>query len=198
VKNVNGQNNGIQIGEGTGGLCYNNYIKGGFGSGLIVLGLGDNTVYNNIVINAGGFGIFCDDRYTAGTGFNFVNNTIINPGSDGIRLYADNSVLNNTIVNNLIANPCSYGKYTSPRTTSDSYVYLLNSSVKVKISNNWNTQATLLATYFTLGNFSSAILTNCPLVDRGANVSVYGVNVDFKNAARPLGLANDIGAVEYK
>ncbi|HEY9490209.1 MAG TPA: hypothetical protein VIQ51_17855, partial [Chryseosolibacter sp.] len=46
LANVQAQNNGIQIGVGTGGVCYNNLIKGGKGNGMIVLGLGDNLIYN--------------------------------------------------------------------------------------------------------------------------------------------------------
>jgi hypothetical protein len=198
VANVNAQNNGIQIGEGTGGLCYNNYVKGGKGTGIIVLGLGDNVVFNNIIINAGGFGIFCDDRYSPGPGFKLVNNTIVNPLSDGIRIYADLANLNNVIQNNLIANPGSYGKYASPRTTADSYVYKLSSAVKLTISNNWYTQANQLANYLVLGSFSTSLLTNCPVVDRGISVSAFGVNKDFQNTNRPLGLSNDIGALEYR
>lgn len=198
VANVNSQNNGIQIGEGTGGLCYNNYVKGGKGTGIIVLGLGDNTVYNNIIVNPGGFGIFCDDRYSPGSGFKFLNNTIVNPASDGIRIYADLPNLNNVIQNNLIANPGSYTSYSYPRSGNDSYVYVLNSSVKLTISNNWYTRATLLANYLNLGSFSDAILINCPLVDRGTNLSSRGVTNDFLKTNRPRGLSHDIGAVEYR
>src|SRR5690606_8042497 len=78
------QNNGIQIGEGTGGKCYNNLVKNGPGNGIICLGLGDNVVYNNLIINAGSNGIFCDERYTTGNFYKFINNTIVNPGADGV------------------------------------------------------------------------------------------------------------------
>jgi hypothetical protein len=47
---ASGQNNGIQIGEGTGGKCYNNLLKNAPGNGIIVLGLGDNQVYNNLLL----------------------------------------------------------------------------------------------------------------------------------------------------
>ncbi len=56
---------------------------------MIVLGYGDNVIFNNIIIDAGKNAIFCDERYTKGDGFKFINNTIINPGMDGILIYAD-------------------------------------------------------------------------------------------------------------
>jgi hypothetical protein len=193
--NVNVQNNGIQIGEGTGGLCYNNHIKNavGTGAGIILLGLGDNVVFNNIILNSKGYGIFADSRYTPGPGFKIVNNDIINPKLEGVRLYAAGSQYHHYVMNNLIANSGTYATL-----GSNSYVHLLNSSVVATVTNNWNTQATLLANYLQFGAISTQILVNCPLVDRGASVSAYGVTKDFNNGARPLGLGYDIGAIEYK
>ena len=54
--------NGIQLGEGTGGKCYNNSIKNSYANGMIVLGLGDNVIFNNIIVNSGGQGAFIDSR----------------------------------------------------------------------------------------------------------------------------------------
>lgn len=196
TKNVNVQNNGIQIGEGTGGLCYNNHIKNGVGTGagIILLGLGDNVVFNNIILNSKGYGIFADSRYTPGPGFKILNNDIINPALEGIRLYAAGSQYHHYVMNNLIAN---VGNYATMGATN-AYVHPLNSSVVATVSNNWNTQATLLANYLQYGSFSTQILVNCMLVDRGSNVSSYGVTKDFNNGGRPLGLGYDIGAVEYR
>jgi hypothetical protein len=75
---ASGQNNGIQIGEGTGGKCYNNLIKNAPGNGIIVLGLGDNLVYNNYIINSGeswNFRRF--EIHPRALTFRFINNTII-------------------------------------------------------------------------------------------------------------------------
>ena len=66
---ANDQDNGIQIGEGTGGKCYNNLVMSAPGNGIIVLGLGDNLVFNNIILNSGDNGIFADSRYNAGAKF---------------------------------------------------------------------------------------------------------------------------------
>ncbi len=114
-------------------------IKTGPGNGMVVLGLGDNVIHDNIIVNAGAIGIFCDERYTPGPGFKFLNNTIIAPGQDGIRIYAD-LVPMNVIMNNIIVSPGSYGTYKSPRTTADAYVYKLSNNVKLTMSNNYFTQ----------------------------------------------------------
>lgn len=202
TKNINSQNNGIQIGEGSGGLCYNNYVKSGKGNGIIVLGIGDNVVFNNIIVNPGIAGIFCDDRYTTGTGFKFMNNTIVNPVGDGIRLYADLASLSNVVMNNLISNPGSFNTYetdNTPRTgQNDAYLYLLSKNVKVSQSNNFYTRNTSLANYLNLGSFSTTLTSVCSIVDKGANTSSSGVKFDFALKARPAGGVFDIGAVEYK
>lgn len=199
--NTAGQNNGIQIGEGTGGKCYNNHIKSGRGNGLIVLGIADNVIFNNIILNAGLSGIFCDDRATIGTGFQFINNTIVNPMQDGIRLYADAPGMNNHLKNNLIANPGSFDVYENDNTArtgqNDSYIYLLSSSVHVHLSNNFMTRASQLADYLNYGNFNPIITTSCAIKNRGTNPTSYGVTFDLRRTSRPYAGGYDIGAVEY-
>jgi hypothetical protein len=207
------QNNGIQIGEGTGGKCYNNYIHSGTGNGIIVLGIGDNVLFNNIIVNAGGFGIFCDERYVTGDGFNFINNTIINPGRDGIRLYAD-QVRANVVINNLIVNPGSYDEYELDKTArvgNDAYLYLLNTKVKVLKSKNFFTRemvgeprkcGELLPD---LSGLESVVLDGLlntgsakpRYVDAGEDVSARGITFDFFNRPRPSGKGYDIGAIEF-
>jgi hypothetical protein len=208
------QNNGIQIGEGTGGLCYNNYIHSGAGNGIIVLGIGDNVVFNNIIVNAGGFGIFCDDRYVTGSGFSFINNTIIHPKRDGIRLYAD-QVKANSVINNLIVNPGSYDEYELDKTSrvgNDSYLYLLSANVKVNKAKNYFTRETigvprkcgdLLPDLAGLQGLLLDGLLNSrsakpKYVDAGDDVSARGVTFDFFNRPRPSGKGYDIGAIEFE
>ncbi len=190
------QNNGIQIGSGTGGLLYNNFIKKGFGNGMIIMGTGDNVIYNNIIVDAGDNGIFCDERFTPGEGFKFINNTILNPRLDGIRLYAE-KVPMNTIVNNIISNPGTYGTYPAPRGTQDSFVYLETSAVKVDMSNN------LFVTAVETVKFLDPLLDNyrltlgSPAVNLGKDISPLKISHDFYQSSRLNGDAYDIGASEY-
>lgn len=195
VLNTYNQRNGMQLGEGTGGLCYGNFIKKGTGNGMNILGLGTNIIYNNVIVDAGDMGIFCDERYTPGNGFKFINNTIVNPKSDGIRLYAELVPLN-AVINNIIVNPGNYSKYVYPRTPNDAFVYKLTKDVRVDMRNNFF--ATNIDDVQFVGAASDNYrlpITSC-VVDKGADISSYSISTDFYKKARLRGLAYDIGASE--
>jgi len=182
---ASGQNNGIQIGEGTGGRCYNNFVKDAPGNGIIVLGLGDNLVYNNFIIHAGAHGIFADSRYTPGPNFQFINNTIIEPGADGIKLNST-TIPMNTAINNAIIRP-----------GSGLAVHAMSSNVKLTASNNYVTADIKTCGYENYIKGDYHLLPSSPLIDAGANVLAYGVSKDYYGAARPSGTSFDIGATEY-
>jgi hypothetical protein len=196
TKNVTNQRNGMQLGEGTGGLCYNNFIKSGPGNGLVVLGLGDNIIHDNVIVNAGSHGIFCDERYSPGPGFKFINNTIINPLQDGIRIYAD-LVPMNVINNNIIVNPGSYSTYNSPRTGNDAYVYKLSTAVKLTMTNNYFTRDINALKFSNATSFNYRLLSGSPAIDKGASITTYNIAKDFYQQNRLRGTAVDIGASEY-
>jgi hypothetical protein len=197
TKNITSQNNGVQLGVGTGGVFYNNFIKNGPGNGLIVLGLGDNVIHNNVIVNVGTNGIFCDDRYSPGTGFKFLNNTIVNPQGDGIRLYADRTNLYNIIYNTIVVNPGSYTTYSYPRTSADAYVYKLSSKVKVQTSNNYFTRSITALKFINSGANNYRLYSSSPAVNKGRSISTYNIPTDFYKQARLKGSAYDIGASEY-
>jgi len=197
------QNSGIQIGGGTTGLCYNNAILNGSGTGIMVFGLGNNLIFNNIIVNAGKignvlensnvYGIFCDDRSTIpGLSFNFMNNTIIAPKTDGIRIYSNKS-RNNKFYNNLILRPGSFGSY---KNVSQSYIYY-NSDVDVDISNNYFSQN--LSPFINMDSLNSIyqFSASLPIYFMGKDVSTFGISSDFYNTIRPLGVKPDIGAFQY-
>lgn len=108
TKNEKFQNNGVQVGEGTGGLCYRNVIRSGTGNGIIVLGIADNIIHGNVILYAGENGIYCDDRISLGTGFKFTGNIIVKPKVDCFGIQA-NKGLQNEITNNLFVLPGSFG-----------------------------------------------------------------------------------------
>ena len=196
TKNVVNQRNGIQLGEGTGGLCYNNFIKGGPGNGMVVLGLGDNIIHDNIIVDAGSHGIFCDERYSPGSGFKFLNNTIINPKQDGIRIYAE-LVPMNVIQNNIIVNPGSFSTYTAPRTGNDAYVYKLSSAVKIQMSNNYFTRDIAAPKFVSPFTFNFRLASGSPAINQGLNIASYNIATDFYLQPRLKGSVYDIGAAEY-
>ncbi|ASU35311.1 right-handed parallel beta-helix repeat-containing protein [Mucilaginibacter xinganensis] len=183
---ASGQNNGIQIGEGTGGKCYNNLIKNAPGNGIIVLGLGDNLVFNNYILNSGDNGIFADSRYTPGPGFRFINNTIVAPASDGIKLDSE-TIPMNTVINNVIINP-----------GSGTAVFKKSSIVKVTVSYNYTNKDINTCRFIDYPNGDFHLQSSSPLINAGADVSSYGVVFDFYNSTRPSGNGFDIGATEFK
>lgn len=196
TKNTLYQNHGVQFGEGGVGRFHGNLIKGGKGNGVMILGNGENFLYNNVIVNTGGHGIFCDDRTASGVGFKFVNNTIVNTGLDGIRLYADNVTMN-LVYNNIIVNPKSYATYKYPRTGNDAYLYLLGKAVKVTKYNNYFTRDINAPKFVSPSTFNFALKYGSPAINKGYGISVYNILQDFALTARLKGTAYDIGAFEY-
>ncbi len=190
------QNNGIQIGSGTGGLVYNNFIKDGYGNGMIIMGTGDNIIHNNIIVNAGSHGIFCDERYTPGEGFKFINNTILNPAKDGIRLYAE-LVPMNAVINNVIVNPGTINDYSGRRSSDDAFVYLMSDEVNVEMSNNLFARTVEEVRFTDPANDNYRLMGNSPAVNFGADISRYKIDKDHYSQARLRGFAYDIGASEF-
>ncbi|MDD3080019.1 MAG: right-handed parallel beta-helix repeat-containing protein [Paludibacter sp.] len=204
TKKVADQHTGIQIGGGTTGLCYNNIIMNGSGSGIMVFGLGNNFIFNNLICNAGQnyypedltkkiYGIFCDDRTTIpGESFNFINNTIIRPKIDGIRIYSDESA-NDLIYNNLIIGP-------------DSLMYRYDMSSRF-ICVTKGVDAVLATNYFVsdwphdiTSDDIQQIYDYCNTLDiheQGTNVAEYGITFDLFNNECPVSGNPDIGAIQY-
>lgn len=194
-KNAAAQNNGVQLGEGTGGKFYGNFIKSGPGNGLIVLGLADNVIHNNIIVSAGASAIFCDDRVSTGTGFKFINNTLINPKQDGIRIYAE--YLKNVVINNIVVNPGSYSTYSYPRTGNDAYVYKISSKVNLELSNNYFTRSISALKFAAYSSDNYKLTSTSPAVNKGKSISTYGIPKDFYQDLRLQLGSYDIGASEY-
>jgi hypothetical protein len=179
------QNNGIQLGEGTGGKCYSNLIKNAPGNGIIVLGYGDNVLYDNIIVNAGANGIFADSRYTPGPYFRFINNTIIAPAADGIKLNSE-VIPMNLVVNNVIIKP-----------GSGLFIHKKSSSVKLTSLNNYQNNDVNTCKFVSAASNNYHLSSTSPLINKGATVSSYGVTADYYGKARPSGSLVDMGATEY-
>lgn len=182
---ANGQNNGIQIGEGAGGKCYNNLIKNAPGNGIIVLGLGDNQVFNNFILNSGANGIFADSRYTPGPNFQFINNTIIASAADGIKMNSQ-TIPMNTVINNVIV-----------KSGSGVAIHKISNGVKLTASNNYTGNDINALKFVNYNGDDFHLLSSSPLINAGANVLLYGVLTDYYGKTRPSGIAFDIGATEY-
>ncbi len=185
------QNAGIIIGGGTGGACYGNYVKGGSGPGMAIFGLADNLVHSNIIVNSGKMGIFCDERTDPGAGYRILNNTIINPGTEGMRIYAE-KVTMNIVKNNIIVNP---GSYATANTAS--YVMKLGSTVPLDMTNNYTTLQVADVKFVNADAFNYKLQSTSPAINTGFNIAAYKIAVDYFNTARLKGIAYDVGASEF-
>ncbi|MBS0633549.1 MAG: right-handed parallel beta-helix repeat-containing protein [Verrucomicrobia bacterium] len=185
--NLNGQdqNGGIQLGEGTTGKCYNNIIDTVPGNGLILLGIGDRLIANNIITNIGSYAVFCDDRAGEITGSHvrILNNTILTYGLDAYLLYNQYTV--NEFSNNLLTTPTSGHSLINTSGSGATYTAVTN----------------VTGALASLGLVNTAppdyhLTSGSPAVDAGTNFSSVGVTTDFDGTARPQGTAYDVGAYE--
>jgi hypothetical protein len=181
---VFGQNTGIQINPGTTGKLFNNTVIRGTGAGIVMLGTGNNLVFNNIIAYAKEDGIYCDDRSTVNNrSFDFINNTIVSPGRDGIRINSTKSK-NNKFINNIVASPggnfITRGKGANLNEENNLFP---SNIADVRFENHHQ------------NNFQ--LTENSPAINNGSNVSKHGVVKDFNGGKRPSGGKFDIGAHEY-
>lgn len=202
------QMSGILLGGGSRCDCYNNLIIDGKGDGIENHGLGGNLIFNNIIVNAGKnyypndyeaskmkHGIFLSDISTLpDSSFYILNNTIINPKSDGIRFSSSKSK-RNLIASNAIINPGNFDYYQSGNlqfTGSDSYIMIPSKQTEVTIRNNFMERD--LSKAGMANDYS--LLNNSPLID-AAYTGNPTISFDFTYNQRPMNGIPDIGAFEY-
>jgi len=200
------QNNGLILGGGTSGLCYNNYIRqkpGVPGVGMAVFALGGNIIFNNIIVDAQSHGIYCGPKAsTPGRNFTFINNTIINPKLDGIRFESVNAQ-NSKFYNNIIVNPGTYDTYQNASFCAkgiDAFIYAnckLNGE-SYDSANNLFTRNINSVGFVDPANYDFRLKSTSRVIDLGMDVSSYGVNFDYYKLARPSNLLYDKGATEYQ
>jgi len=183
LANIGSQRNGIQVGLGTTGLVYNNRILYGMGNGIIVIGIGDNIIYNNLIHDCKEYGIFCDNREVRDSSkIILVNNSILNPKKQGIKM--SNELTDNYILNNIIIRPGE------PGDKKDYYISFSDGAVAQ-----------------TEGNFTSTnkawikpLLENRIVSDiahKGKQQTVFVVETDINGKVRRKSGVPDPGCVEF-
>jgi hypothetical protein len=103
----------------------------------------------------------------------------------------------NNVINNIIVNPGSYSTYTYPRTGNDAYVYLLSKTVKVQMANNHFTRDISSVKFNNAAGFDYSLTSVSPVLNKGFNIALYSIPLDFNQQARLKGVSYDIGACEY-
>lgn len=201
----NNQMSGIILGGGSRANCYNNYITDGKGVGIENHGLGGNKIYNNIIVNAGQnylpdesskmkHGIFVSDITSLqDSSITIVNNTIINPKSDGIR-FASVKTRNNLIAANAIIHPGNFDVYENDDTRfggDDSYIMIPDNSSDITLKNNYFSQE------FSDDEFNEdySLVNTSSLIDAGYSGG-FSPEFDYNLDPRPIGDFADIGAFE--
>lgn len=189
TQNKKSQNNGIQVGLGTTGKVYNNYIEKGPGAGIVIQGIGNNLIFNNIILNVD-HGINVNVRPTpldsdvVSKGFlggvYIINNTIGN-ANIGISEYI-NRASGNTLYNNHFLNVKKWNglkPYTAwdvshnlVENKGDEYMY----NLKNRIEGSINIQPMALG--------------------QGKDVSCYEIVFDFNRKER-LPNNYNVGAIEF-
>lgn len=191
--NLSAQNGGIQFGVGTAGRMYNNFIKSGPGPAIAIQGIGNDYVYNNVVVSPGEQAITINTRPTPLTtdivsqgwlgGVYIINNTFVNVGVKGVVEEFINNAPGNRMFNNLIAGSSSpWDKtytYTDWQKGNNVYIPLLADAKFVNPSVD-----------------DYRLLPGSPAVNVGRDVTSFGVTFDFDNLARPAGALWDVGAFE--
>ena len=198
------QMSGILIGGGSNCDCYNNRVEDGKGDGIDVLGLGNQKIYNNLIINAGKtyfpgenptihpkHGIYVGNVSTLeNAGYYFYNNTIVRPKTDGIR-FSNSHSYGNKIINNIITEPGAFSEY-----GDNSYINVSDPSIIITISDNLKTNDLDLIKFVNpeLGNYDLEL--GSPAINSGMTLLSEGINFDILNRYRPFASFFDKGAFE--
>ncbi|MBX2898329.1 MAG: tandem-95 repeat protein [Cyclobacteriaceae bacterium] len=191
--NIPAQNGGIQLGLGTAGRLYNNFVKGGTGPAIAIQGIGNDYVYNNIVVNPGEQAITLNTRPTplatdiVNQGFlggvYIINNTFVNVGPKGVVEEFINNAPGNRMFNNLIVG--SSNPWDKTYTYTD---WQKGNNVFIPLIANAKFVNPALDDY--------RLIAGSPAINAGRDVSSFGVTFDFVNTPRPSGGAWDVGAFE--
>ncbi len=183
LANIGSQRNGIQVGLGTTGLVYNNRVSNGMGNGIIVLGIGDNIIYNNLISDCGEFGIFCDNREVRDSSkIILVNNSILNPKKQGIKM--SNELTDNYILNNVIVRTGEPGE-------KKDYYISFSDGAEARTEGNFTSNKKSLIKPLLQNDFVSEI------AQKGKQQDVFAVNEDINGKARRKSRTPDPGCKEF-
>jgi HYR domain/Right handed beta helix region/Secretion system C-terminal sorting domain len=178
------QNNAIQIGDGSGGKCYQNTVRRCGGGAISAVGnVGGLKIYNNLLIRAGTTGIYADDNASTpnGSTLEIYNNSIIRTGGDGIHLRTERN--SNLVRNNWLV-ATGYAAY---------FAYMEGATAT--LSNNVTTPSVNTAHFVDTVHYRPTVAS--PTVNVGMNLTNVGVIDDLLSIPRPQGSAYDAGVYEF-
>ncbi len=182
---------GIYIGDGTTGEFYNNTIIDG-GTGIMIHGMGNLDIYNNVIIKANDYALFAAGgpnvfRFSDGY-FNIFNNTFHSTGTyafaffDGTEEREKGGI--KRLANNIFVAP-DVTEFTRAGATLDS-------------SFNFFVKDISYFQFVDFGNLDLSLKSTSPAIDGGKDLSDFSIDEDILGTARPQGSEYDLGAFEYK
>ncbi|WP_333863197.1 PKD domain-containing protein, partial [Chitinophaga sp.] len=184
---------GILSGGGSALRIYNNFISKGYNSAIEIFGAGINHVYNNVITDIKFEGINISDKnlFEPATGYIY-NNTIINTGVNGIKIYADQTTLGHKVYNNLVVAPG-----TAWDRPMNGYYIQGSKPVLYDFANNLNFK-TIEEAGFQAANIGDYRLkAGSGAIDAGRNMADLGLTADHDGKPRPFNNTFDVGAFEY-
>lgn len=197
------QMSGILAGGGSRCDCLNNVVKDGKGDGIEIFTLGNQKIYNNLIINAGRsyhpdsllayqkHGIYIGtDTTVPGSSYLVVFNTIISPKNEGIK-FNNIPSRNNNISNNMIINPGAY-IYAG----EDAYVDIAHPSMDVHVENNFKSMDYQKAGFVDAAQWNFDLQRTSPAVNAAIDTPTLELSYDILGRPRPFDSLSDIGAYE--
>ncbi|WP_160710998.1 PKD domain-containing protein [Chitinophaga solisilvae] len=173
---------------------YNNTIDHGFNPGIQIFGTGQNDVFNNLITNIEYEGIGVADKETAVTppAAFIYNNTIVNTGPNGMKIYASLTTTGHRIYNNIVV-----AEGTSWDAPQSGYYIKGPAPVKFDFRNNLSFKTIADAGFVNAaaGNYRPAGASAA--VDAGRSMTDLNLTADLEGSRRPQGTAFDAGAYEY-
>jgi len=177
LEGVQYQQQGLQIGAFSACEIWGNVLEDGPTNGIFVFGAHQTSVYNNVVIDFQGTGIYANQQdFGAGHGYRIWFNTIVNAGDGGVKLFGGDLVANELKSN------FSVGANAAIAAGGD-----------VDVAKAGNLEVGSLAEAKFLGAGDYHLASDSPA--NGAGVAVAEVSVDYDGRQRAT--PPSAGALEY-
>lgn len=203
IENKGSQQAGIIFGgEGVGSI-HDNLVSKGTGNGMQIFGSTHIEVYNNIVNEAGYDGtsagqdaIFIDDKPTKQLykpiQVYVFNNTIVKSKRAGIMFYNSQGTVasGNLFYNNLIVAPGSAA-------SGDKKYLEIDATINYQGANNYYEPDINKILFVNPAGNDFHLQAGSPAIDKGQDLTSYGLKRDFDGDSRPYGAAFDAGADEF-
>jgi parallel beta-helix repeat protein len=196
------QMSGILIGGGSDCDCYNNTITDGKGDGIDIFGSSEMMIFNNLIVRPGRtyfpgnqayprhgifFGTAPDNSLSS---LVLVHNTIIQPKTNGIRFF-NNNTTGNLIQNNIICEPGD------PNTQGEAAFFNHNlQNSQFTIWNNILAISSATVKFIDSEHQNFDLKPNSPAVNTATQIGDTELLFDILNRDRPFHAGSDIGAFE--